>query len=434
MLVSTLRFIARGWIHEFYIAPHYHFTYYGLDWIKPLPGNGMYYVFGAMTVLAILITLGFAYRFSMAAFFLLFTYVELLDKSFYLNHYYLVSLLSFLLIFLPLHRAFSLDSWLRPTLKTSHVPRWTIAAIQLQLGIVYFFAGVSKLNPDWLLHAMPLKIWLSASTDFPLIGRYFDYEWVPYLMSWAGAFFDLTIPFFLVWRRSRPFAYLAVIGFHAMTGLLFPIGMFPWMMIGVTLIFFPASTYSRWLKFDTVKVVVERPFGRSLKRPPLLMTRLASGILVVFFMFQLLLPLRHWLYPGDVLWTEEGFRFSWRVMLVEKTGFATFYITEPHTGKQWTVYPRNYLTPQQENQMSYQPDMLLQFAHYLADDFEQHGYEDVEVRSEAYVSWNGRSSCLLIDPDVDLAHQPESILPKQWVNQETRDHPPNKQLLREESR
>ncbi|MCB0213981.1 MAG: HTTM domain-containing protein, partial [Anaerolineae bacterium] len=234
MLASTIRFVANGWVEAFYIAPSFHFTYYGFGWIKPLPDYGLYGVYGLMVVATLCIALGFCYRAAIITFFLCFTYTELLDKTYYLNHYYFVSLLSFLLIFLPLHRQFSIDSWLWPRLKADFVPRWTVAALRLQLSIVYLFAGIAKLNSDWLWRAMPLKLWLAGQTHFPGIGFLFDYDSFAYLMSWSGAIYDLTIPFFLLWRKTRPVAFLAVIGFHVMTGMLFPIGLFPWIMIAST--------------------------------------------------------------------------------------------------------------------------------------------------------------------------------------------------------
>lgn len=408
MGVSLVRFVGNGWVDEFYLQPDFHFTYYGFSWVKPLPGLWLYAVFGLLILLTVCITLGLLYRLSMVAFCLLFTYIELLDKSYYLNHYYFISLLSFLLIFLPLHRGFSVDAWLRPTLRTAVVPRWTVLAIRLQLASVYLFAGIAKLKADWLFEAMPLKIWLSANSGMPLIGFLFDTWWFPYLMSWSGAIYDLTIPFLLFHRRSRPLAYLAVLGFHLMTAKLFYIGMFPWMMIACTLIFFDERDY-RWLGLNTLdSISPTRPSRRRADRFLLL------G-LMLFFLIQIALPFRHWLYPGNVLWTEEGFRFSWNVMLVEKTGYAIFHVRNPNSQQTWTVYPNDYLTAQQEKQMSFQPDMLLQFAHHLANQFERAGHGPVEVRAEVYVSLNGRPSRLLIDPTVDLSQQPRGWQPKSWI-------------------
>jgi len=481
MFGGTVRFIASGWIEEFYLRPTFHFTYYGFGWVKPLPGLWLYLVYGAIALLALNIAAGLFYRPSIILFFLLFSYTELLDKTYYLNHYYFISVLSFLLIFLPLHRKFSLDVWRRPDLKTETVPRWTVAAIQLQVGLVYFFAGLAKLEYDWLFRAMPLKIWLAGRTSLPLIGGLFDAPWVAFLLSWAGAVYDLTIVFFLRYRPTRLPAYLAVIGFHLMTALLFNIGMFPYIMIACTLIFFSAGelrqatyfvlrlasfvrrsspaqnrtrieriTTDQKMKKESVGIwaiqtirvplfaglvqtclralgVSARDFGcgftTSLNtRYALRTTHYDSPphpalltLLTLFFTAQLLLPLRHWLYPGDVLWTEEGFRFAWKVMLVEKTGFVTFEVTEPASGRRWTVYPADYLTTQQEKQMAFQPDMILEFAHYLAQDLKAHGLGSVEVRAEAYVSLNGRPSHLLLDPTVDLVRQTNSLAPKEWI-------------------
>jgi hypothetical protein len=106
------------------------------------------------------------------------------------------------------------------------VPRWCVDALKLLVFILYFYAGLAKLNSDWFLQALPLKIWLPARNDMPLIGRLFNQEWVPYVFSWFGCIYDLTIVFLLLNQKTRVFAYLTVVAFHLMTALLFPIGMF----------------------------------------------------------------------------------------------------------------------------------------------------------------------------------------------------------------
>jgi hypothetical protein len=131
----------------------------------------------------------------------------------------------------------------------------------------------------------------------------------------------------------------------------------------------------------------------------------------------MLFPLRHWLYPGDVLWTEEGYRFSWNVMLAEKTGMALFHVTDAETGQRWIVFPNEYLTPQQEKQMSFQPDMILQFAHFLADIFRTHGHSDIRVTVDSFVSLNGRPSQRFIQEGIDLTRLHNSIFHKEWITQ-----------------
>ena len=419
MFASTIRFMAKGWIDEFYYQPSFHFSYYGFHWLGPLPYPWLYVVFGFLAFLALCIALGFFYRPSMIAFFLLFTYTELLDKTYYLNHYYFISVLSFLMIFLPAGRNLSIDSWLCPALKRKEVPLWVIASLRLQVGLVYFFAGVAKLKPDWLFEAMPLKIWLAGHSDFPLMGFLFDYTWFAYLMSWSGALYDLGIAFFLLYRPTRRWAYLAVIAFHLMTGLLFQIGMFPYIMIAATLIFFSADEFSgmaRFFGFKNINFGTKTDDASQFSQPiPQKGLILFAPVLIVFFALQLLLPLRHWLYPGDVLWTEEGYRFAWHVMLAEKTGAANYYITDKASGRQWLLSPGDYLSPQQEKQMAFQPDMILEFAHYLEEDLAQQGLADVAIQAEVFVSLNGRRSRLLIDPTIDLTEEKMGLSHKDWI-------------------
>lgn len=399
MMATIIRFVAKGWVDAFYIAPSFHFTYWGWAWVKPLPTFGMYVVFFFLGLFAFCITLGLFYRFSCLAFWLLFSYVELLDKALYLNHYYFISLLSFLLIFMPLNRAWSVDVWLGRVARWEVVPAFYPNLIRLQFGLVYFYAGIAKLNPDWLLHALPLKIWLPAHTQLPFIGFLFDQPWVAYLMSWTGAAFDLTIPFWLSWRKSRLPAYLVLTLFHTITGLLFPIGVFPWLMSIGSLIFFDFAH-------------PPQPSLLPIRSQPSPLFRWA---IAGFFTFQVLFPLRHWLYPGNDHWSNEGFRFAWKVMVVEKTGDTTFHLTDPDTGQNWTVYPDDYLTIWQVKQMAFQPDMILEFAHHLAQQFRSQGYPHIEVRVTAYSSLNGRSSRLLIDPTANLVTYSPSLAPQTWI-------------------
>ena len=404
MSIGAVRFMARGWIHDLYVLPQFHFTYYGFGWVRPLPEAGLWAVFVLIAALGVCIALGLAYRPAMAAFFLLFTYVELLDKTTYLNHYYFVSVLSGLLLFLPLNGRYALDNRLGLAPVRATVPAWMVWAVRAQLALVYFFAGLAKLNADWLLAAQPLRIWLHARTGTPLIGGLFDYAWVAYAMSWAGAAFDLTIGLWLSWRPTRVFAYAAVVVFHTLTGILFNIGMFPWIMIGCTLAFFDWRL-PRYCTDQRPPTVDRGSPGPLLRRSPALL------LVITLLALQLLLPLRHWLYPGDVNWTEEGGRFAWRVMIVEKTGQATFTVRDKATGAATVVFPRDYLTDLQEKQMVFQPDMIVQFAHYLAGHFPG----EVEVRARVYVSWNGRPSRLLVDPDVDLLTVSAGPQPKPWI-------------------
>lgn len=419
MLGSIVRFMLKGWIFELYIKPTFYFTYYGFEWVKPLGEIGMYVLFIVMALAALMLMLGFMYRFSAILFFIIFTYVELIDKSNYLNHYYFVSIVSFLLILLPAGRYFSMDVYFNPSKRITHIPRWFITIIQLQLGLVYFFAGVAKLNPDWLFNAQPLRIWLQPHTNIPIIGFLMDKLWVAYFFSWFGAIYDLSIPFMLVFKRTRIIAYFLVIVFHIMTAILFQIGMFPYIMIISTLIFFSEKFHVKVIEMLSkglflIKVNSTQITNKHYQFKPFIQQILLI-ILLTHFTIQILMPFRYLLYPGKLFWTEQGYRFSWRVMLMEKAGKAFFYVTEKNTQQSGEVMVNDYLTANQEKMMATQPDMILQYAHFLKKKYREKGIKNPEIRVECYVTLNGSGSRLFINKNVDLTTIEESFRNKWWI-------------------
>jgi hypothetical protein len=292
----------------------------------------------------------------------------------------------------PAHRYCAVDVLRKPSLKATQVPAWTILIFKYQLGIVYCCAGLSKLTSDWLLHAMPLRIWLPA-TAIPFL----KYEWVAYAFSWAGALFDLSIVFLLLYKRTQRIAYVLVIIFHILTAVIFQIGMFPYLMMSATLIFFDIPLPK---KEKTIQ----------LNYNP----RILKIVLGIHFFIQLLFPFRYLLYPGTLLWTEEGYRFSWRVMLMEKSGTTFFYVKDPVSGRKFQVDNTAFLTHYQERMMETQPDMMLQYAHILKKQ-----YQDIKnpiVTVESYVSLNNSGSHLYIDSTVNLANEKASwFAHKKWI-------------------
>jgi hypothetical protein len=416
MLASIIRFWANGWIEKLYIVPKFFFSYDGFSWIQPL-GNFTYVLFFICGLTALCIAFGFKYRLAIILFFLSFTYIELMDKSTYLNHYYFISVLSFFMIFLPANATFSLDAFINKK-RYVQIPKWTIDGIKLLLGIVYFYAGLTKLNSDWLFRAMPLKIWLPSKYDLPFLGETFmQQEWFHYAMSWSGMFYDLSIPFLLLYKRTRIFAFVVVVFFHVFTRVLFPIGMFPFIMIISTLIFFDANFHQKIINavhtiYSSVKiktiVVKNYTFSATTKR-------IIYPVLGVFLFFQILIPFRSLVYPGELFWTEEGYRFSWRVMLMEKAGYTNFKIVDLKKGTFFMVDNSDFLTAFQEKQMSHQPDFILEYAHFLGDHFAQQGHKNIGVFTESYVALNGRLSSVFIDPKVDLYQQKESFKHKDWI-------------------
>lgn len=412
---GILRFWLKGWIDQLYIQPKFFFHYYGFEWVQPM-GQYTYLLFAVCGISALFFALGWFYRVASVVLFLSFTYIELMDKTNYLNHYYFVTLVLFLMMWLPAHVNMSIDALRDKSSAKRLIPRWTVGSIRLMLGIVYLYAGLAKLNSDWLLQAMPLKLWLPARNDMPVIGWLFNYEWTAYAFSWFGAVYDLTIAFLLLNSRTRLYAYGAVIAFHVMTSLLFPIGMFPYIMILSTLIFFDGAAIERVISkikrlLGVLPAVVNNnvyTFRAGFRKP-------LAVMFVVFFLVQAIVPWRHAFTKGELFWTEEGYRFSWRVMLMEKMGYAQFVVKDKITGKEIGINNNDYLTKNQEKMMATQPDFILQYAHFLRDQFKAQGIAEPEVYATIYVTLNGRRSRLYVDETRDLAKEYDSFKHKSWM-------------------
>ena len=419
MLWEVFRYFDHDWIYRYWIELTYHFTYYGFDWVKPWPGDGMYFHFIAMGILAVCIMIGFKYRISTILFFFAFSYMFLLEQSRYLNHFYLISLVSFVLIFVPAHKALSFDSWWNKKIRTDFVPAWPLWLLRIQIGVPYFFGGIAKINEDWL-NGKPLDSWLAEREDkIPILGQFFTEEWFVYFFSYGALFLDLLAVPFLLWKRSRIFAYGLLVSFHVLNAQLFNLGIFPWFMIFATLLFFdPSWPRIFFKKFKTARGHQTRvssffscPHGTLTKNQ-----KIVLSLFLIFIIFQVVMPLRHYAYPGNVSWTEEGYNFAWHLRLRDKdTTRIQFYATDPKTGETWAIDHYEDLTRGQVYKMSFRPDMILQYSHFIAENLREEGYEEIEIRVDVISSLNGREPQRLIDPTVNLAEQPVTIFPKSWI-------------------
>ncbi len=429
--ISAIRFFVYGWIDDLFVRPRFFFRYWGIDWLGSPSPMSLRIIFGALVVLGLAVAAGAFYRVAVVTLVVLFTYVQLLDVTNYLNHYYLVSLLGVLLAFMPLERAHSVDAWRRPSIARDWHPAWCTYLLRFQIGVVYFYAGLAKLSADWLVHAQPLNIWLSARTHFPVVGSLFDERAVAYAFSWAGFIYDTSVPLLLSWRRVRPFAYAIVLGFHAMTSALFPIGMFPVIMTAAALVFFDADWPRKLarhvrlgLQSSSLPVKSSGLAASSSVRPTGRGFRGALLLAGVYVTIQVLVPLRAHAYGGNVAWHEQGMRFSWRVMVREKNASVTYVLEDLSTGRTRLVRPREYLDARQEREFSTQPDLILQLAHRIASDERARGRQ-VRVRVQAIASLNGRPPAPLIDPDVDLATVRDGVARARWIMPAPDQAPPH---------
>jgi hypothetical protein len=410
MLWEVYRYLSKGRVYRYYIEPDFHFHYEGFAWVQPWPGDGMYLHFYAMGLLAVFIMAGFLYRISAALFFLAFTHIFLIDQALYLNHFYFVCLVSFTMIFVPANQALSVDRWMRGRPSVQTVPAWPLWVIRAQMGFVYFFAGVAKLNGDWL-RGYPMMDWMRGRADLPVIGPALAEPVVGVLMAWAGAALDLFIVPALLWRRTRIPALIAAVTFHLMNAWIFSIGIFPWFSIAATLMFLDPSWPRRLLGHAPLALDALR--ARMTLGPR---ERTVGALVVAWIGIQAVIPLRPVLYSGVTSWTEEGHRFSWHQKLRGKDGYVRFLLTDPSTGNSWTVDPRPLLTRRQYSKMTDRPHLIHQFARHLSTLATEEGKPPVEVRASSMVSLNGREMQPMIDSTVNLAAQPERfVLPHTWI-------------------
>jgi vitamin K-dependent gamma-carboxylase len=410
-------------VTEYYVEPTFNFAYDPWGLVRPVPGAfGMHLVYLAKGLAAVLVALGLWYRPAAATFFILTTYVFLLDSSFFQNHEYLISMLSFWLILLPAHRMWSLDARRRPELAATTQPAWILWFLRFQLGIPYLFGGIAKLNPDWLA-GEPLRMWLAARTHVEVVGRHLTNEAVVWSANHGSTVLDLTIVGFLLHRRTRVPAFVVAVTFHLVNARLFGLFVFPWLMIVATSMFFapgwPLRVRDRWRDRHVAPASMEDPpvvappsdrapatplpppsdatFDGTTGSPDHRRLRpVVAGVLAVWIAIQVTVPFRHLFIPGDANWTEQGHRFAWHMMLRNKSGEVTFLVDDGEQGL--AVDPRDHLSAAQVRGLPGHPERLARFAHHLSA---LHG--GAAVRAETSVSLNGRPRVPIVDPELDLA-------------------------------
>ncbi|MEO8605896.1 MAG: HTTM domain-containing protein [bacterium] len=417
---DVVRFLQFGWVAEYYITPKYHFTYLYFDWVKPWPGQGMYVHFVVMGIAALLVAAGLFYRPAIALLWLLYTYKFLLEESVYMNHYYLIGLLCFLLIFMQPQRAFSLDR--RRHLEWSAtVPWWNLLLLRAQLFIVYFFGAIAKLNPDWLRGEPMYSGLVNHAPDVPAIAYHFPPALLAYGIAYGGVAFDATVPILLCFRRTRLLGFVMATIFHLLNDAFLSIGVFSYLMTGAITLFFdpdwPRQLAARWR--GGARRAAPRPRPHRAPLAPLTTgQRAIIGGMALYAAVQLLLPLRSFLYPGQVSWTEDGHRFSWHMKLRAKSGEMTIVGYDPATKRRFVIDPADDLRDRQMKKLYTFPDILLQYVHYKADELRSMGIAAPEI----YVDWrcalNGAAPKPIVDTRVNLVREERSIWPARWIIRE----------------
>ena len=387
--------IFTGWVKRTLIDPEHTFSFIGFEWLQPLPGNWMFTYYVIMGLFGLLIMIGYKYRLSIILFTLMWTASYLMQKSSYNNHYYLLVLLSGIMIILPANRYLSVDSKLDPKIKSNSMPQWCSYIFIVQMFIVYTFGAIAKLYPDWLDTTF-LEITLRDKQNYYLIGGFLQNKGLHQFLAYGGILFDgLVIPL-LIFKSTRNFALIASVFFHIFNSIVFQIGIFPYLSLAFILFFYsPKTIQNIFLKkksyYDNDEVIIPK-YKNAL-----------ITFFVIFLTIQLVLPLRHWVIQDNVLWTEEGHRMSWRMMLRSKSGFSNFYIVDKKTHQRTKIDLNNYLTRKQIHLVSTKPDVIWQFAQRLKKLYAGKGH-DIAVYVDCYISINGRPYKKLVDPQTDLAN------------------------------
>ncbi len=388
--------IATGWVRRTFIDPDFTFNFIGFEFLQPLPGNGMYYYFAFMGVLGLCVMIGFKYRWTMLGYAIMWSGVYLMQKTSYNNHYYLMMLLCYIMPMLPAHKWLSVDVAQNPNIKSNSMPRWCLLLIVGQILIVFTYAAVAKIYPDWL-DGTATRLFMRGKADYWLVGDFLQLDWVHQGMAYFGILFDaLIIPMFL-WKRTRMLAFVLSLFFHLFNSVVFQIGIFPYMSIAFSLFFFSSPTLIK-------RFVPKKPLytGNELIIPK--HKSFLISAMTVYLIIQIALPVRHWFIDQPVLWTEEGHRLSWRMMLRSKSGRVIFYTkdkNDPNAVKRHFGY-KKHLSAKQQRSIKTKPDFIWQFAQRIREIEAKEG-RDVAVFASVKLKVNAGSYYPYINPDIDLA-------------------------------
>ena len=385
--------ILTGWVKRVLIDPQVTFSFIGFEWLKPLPGFGMYFYFIAMGVFGLAIMLGYRYRIAIISYTILWAGAYFMQKTAYNNHYYLLLLISFLMIFLPSNSYASLDVRQNRIKEENTMPYWISLLFIIQVAIVYVFASIAKFYPDWLDGTFTRNL-LADSTNVIALKKLFLQKWFYLFIAYMGIIFDLLIVPLLLFKKTRMLALLASLTFHLFNAIFLEIGIFPFFALTFVLFFYEPETIRS--VFLRKKTSIETENGHSNYYGK----KIVYFLIIPYLIIQLLLPLRHHFIEGDVFWTEEGHRLSWRMMLRERNGFIHIRIKDLKTGEESLYDYRKNLTDKQIQNLATKPDFIWQYCQYITKEFKG---KDIAIFIKCKNSINRKEYKTLIDPKFDMA-------------------------------
>lgn len=394
-LAESVGSLLTRWVDHNFINTKTNFTFIGFEWLLLLQNETMYVVFGLMALVSIGVILGFKYRFSIIALTILWGIVYFGQKTSYNNHYYLMWLIALIMSFLPANAYFSLDAKTNPSIRKNYMPRWVSWVFILQISCVYFYATIAKFYPDWLDGTVTKGMFTSMKNMPDFVMDIFRQDKFHYFIAYMGILFDGLIVPALLWRRTRWLAIIASLIFHIFNSITLKIGVFPYFALSFSIFFFPAEQVRNFIFRKKPKV----SYAGETTQDGIAVLRY---FFVPYMILQVLLPLRHWAIKGDVLWTEEGHRLSWRMMLRSRSGEARFRVVDKNSDEVLPFSNEALLTKKQRRRLN-APDVIWQMSQKIKQHFKEQGKDVAVYVSSSNVGINRQPRKRLIDPNVDLS-------------------------------
>ena len=425
MLNDVVHLLRHDWLTGFYIDRTILFPYYGLE-VPALPAPWLHLLWGFCGLCCVAVALGAFYRIAIWGFNAIFIYFFLLDQLLYLNHFYMIALFGLLLGCTDAHRCWSVDRRLGRIGGTTKVPLWNLLILQFQVEVILVFAGLVKIEVDWL-RGEPLRTWMLERPWSPL-SSLFEVHWITLAAPVLIILLHTVGAPLLLWSKTRLWVFLLYCAFHVTNAHLFNIGVFPWMTIAATTILFspewpsllgrrtgavltwlrlprlrvPRSGVPAWIE-RAARIVGGKPAAGEGQRAPFRPLHPAAlAALVLYALVQIWLPVRDTLFEGYVGWTEEGQKFSWRMMLYVHGADGRLIAVTPE-GEAWVIDMQAHLDPLQTWMVFAKPEMLLHFVQRMKAHYAEAGVEEVRIYADVVKNVNGQPYRRLIDPAVDLA-------------------------------
>jgi hypothetical protein len=415
MSLWSLYMIFSGKVADVFSQQVVHFPYTGLEWIKPLPFWGMLLVFIVLAITALGMGAGWHYRRMGIVFTLSFAYVSLIDKASYLSYYYYVLIIALMLLVSPAFRLFSIDLIRKPSIRVDFAPVWLLWAFKLQVVMVFFFAGMAKLNSDWLYTGTPVTLWLQDTLQNLGFTATFlsSNAWIGLLLSWFLVLFDFIIPHFLLDSRTSIQAFLLV-AFVQLTGIFFlPTGFFPVLVILSCMVFLPSRIIHHFISrisyflYDVFQFKGDVFTAGGTFMLQYRMRRLFPLLASLFLAFQFVLPVYFYLSWGSFRWASTAFHFSWDIQINHQKNSLSFYKVDKAKGQSEPIAVDHMLSPIQKSSMAADPSMLKQFIGTLKENNPHLSKPEVEIQAQSCVSFNGRpADCFtLSEPSEPIAEE-----------------------------